>query len=177
MNKSQVSGDSQSGDHSVAQSVKCPTLGFGSGHDLTVHELEPRVGLCAGSSEPAWDSLSLSPCPSPARSLSLFLLNKLEKKILSWGARVAHGRAGIRKWWRAPRCRLTPPCPRPALPAQLDTSRGGSFLSQTVPVRTIFLIFLVPNDSLSPILLCFPAQIGSAKKQGLLRLYEKSVLS
>ena len=25
---------------------------FGSGHDLGVHEFEPRVGLCADSSEP-----------------------------------------------------------------------------------------------------------------------------
>ena len=25
---------------------------FGSGHDLTVHEFEPRVGLCADLSEP-----------------------------------------------------------------------------------------------------------------------------
>ena len=35
-------------------------LGFGPGHDLTVREIEPRVELCAASSEPAWDSLS--PC-------------------------------------------------------------------------------------------------------------------
>ena len=30
----------------VARSVKRPTLGFGSGHDLTVPEFEPRIGLC-----------------------------------------------------------------------------------------------------------------------------------
>ena len=28
----------------VAQSVKRPTLGFHSGHDLTVHEFQPRSG-------------------------------------------------------------------------------------------------------------------------------------
>ena len=41
---------------------------FGSGHDLTVqvHEIEPRIGLCADNTEPAWDSLSLSLCPFPA---------------------------------------------------------------------------------------------------------------
>ena len=33
----------------VAQSVKRPT---GSGHDLAVREFEPRIGLCADSSEP-----------------------------------------------------------------------------------------------------------------------------
>ena len=51
----------------VAQWVECPTLGFGSGHDLTVQELEPRVRLytCLGL------SLSLPLCPSPIRSLSL----------------------------------------------------------------------------------------------------------
>ena len=36
----------------AAQSVKCPTLGFGSGHDLTVCEFKPRVELCADSVEP-----------------------------------------------------------------------------------------------------------------------------
>ena len=45
--------------------VKQQTLDFGSGHDLTVRDMEPHVGLCAESAEPAWDSLSLSlplPC-------------------------------------------------------------------------------------------------------------------
>ena len=42
-----------SGDAWRVQSVKGPTLGFGSGHDLTAHESEPRVGLCADSVEPA----------------------------------------------------------------------------------------------------------------------------
>ena len=44
----------------AAQSAKRPTLGFVSGHDLTVRGFEPRVGLCADSVEPAWDSLSPS---------------------------------------------------------------------------------------------------------------------
>ena len=44
----------------VAQSVKQPTLGFGSDHDLTVHEFKPCIRLCFGSVEPAWDSLSPS---------------------------------------------------------------------------------------------------------------------
>ena len=42
----------------VAQSVKHLTLGFGSGHHLTIHEFEPLIGLCADSLELAWDSLS-----------------------------------------------------------------------------------------------------------------------
>ena len=41
-----------------AQSVKRPAFDFDSGHDITVHEFEPRVGLCADSSELPWDSLS-----------------------------------------------------------------------------------------------------------------------
>ena len=50
----------------VAQSVRRPTLDFGSGHDLTVRGFEP---------EPAWDSLSpdlslLLPLPG-AHSLGL----------------------------------------------------------------------------------------------------------
>ena len=55
----------------VAQLVKHLTLDFGSGHDLRVHEIEPHIRLCTDSTEPAWDSLSLSLCPSPAYSLSL----------------------------------------------------------------------------------------------------------
>ena len=45
----------------VAQSVERLTLDFGSGHDLTVHGVEPCVRLGADISEPAWDSLSASP--------------------------------------------------------------------------------------------------------------------
>ena len=52
----------------MAQSVKHLTLDLSSGHDLIVRGIEPHVGLCADSSEPAWDSLSLS---APALSLSL----------------------------------------------------------------------------------------------------------
>ena len=45
----------------MAQSVKHLALDFGSGHDLTVLEFEPRVvRLCAGGMEPAGDSQSFS---------------------------------------------------------------------------------------------------------------------
>ena len=47
----------------VAQSVKHPTLNCSSGHDLTVHEFEPRIKLCTDSAEPGWNSLSLSVPP------------------------------------------------------------------------------------------------------------------
>ena len=57
----------------MAQLVERLTLGFGSGHDLTVHEFEPHIMLCAGIAERAWDSLSppLSLHSSPACALSL----------------------------------------------------------------------------------------------------------
>ena len=42
----------------MAQSVKHLNLDFSSGHDLNVDELEPDIGLCVDSAEPAWDSLS-----------------------------------------------------------------------------------------------------------------------
>ena len=63
----------------MAQLVKRPTLGFGSGHDLAVREFEPHIGLCADSAEPAWDSVSpcLSAPPLLSRTLSLSLkINK-----------------------------------------------------------------------------------------------------
>ena len=52
---------------------------FGSGYDLTVGGFEPRVGLCADSSEPGTRfgfCVSLSLCPSPTCALSLSLKNK-----------------------------------------------------------------------------------------------------
>ena len=56
---------------SVAQSVKRPTLGFGSGHDLAVREFKPCIRLHAGDVEPAWDSLSPSLSGPPPLALSL----------------------------------------------------------------------------------------------------------
>ena len=53
----------------VAQWGKCRTLDLGSGHDLTVCEFEPCMGLCTDGAEPAWDSVSPSLCP-PNFSLS-----------------------------------------------------------------------------------------------------------
>ena len=54
-----------------AQGVKRLTLDFGSDHDLKVRGFEPHVRLHAAGVEPAWDSVSLSLCSSPALSLSL----------------------------------------------------------------------------------------------------------
>ena len=42
----------------VDQLVKCLTLGFGSGPDLTVCGFKPGIELCADSEDTAWDSLS-----------------------------------------------------------------------------------------------------------------------
>ena len=85
-----------------AQLDKHQTLGFSSGHDLTLsvgllvsaqvmislfHEIEPHIELCADSMEPACDSLSPSLCPpSLMLSLSLSKINKLKKiiKILNF---------------------------------------------------------------------------------------------
>ena len=55
----------------MAQSVKCLILDLSSGHDLMVREMEPQVRLCAGSVEPAWDSLS--PILSAPSLLTFFL--------------------------------------------------------------------------------------------------------
>ena len=74
----------------VAQSVEHLALDFSSGHDLTVCEFEPHIGLCADSAEPAWDSLSLPlslPLPPLICSVSLSQINKL--KTINRGAWVA----------------------------------------------------------------------------------------
>ena len=57
----------------VSQSVKGPTLDFGSGHDLTVCEFEPRVGLCDVRAGPARGSLGVSLSAPPLIALSLSL--------------------------------------------------------------------------------------------------------
>ena len=57
----------------MAQSVEPLTLGFIPGHDLTVLGIEPHIGPCADSTEPAWDSLS--PFLSP---------NKSKNTVLDW---------------------------------------------------------------------------------------------
>ena len=60
----------------VAQMVKCPTLNFGSGHDVLVYEIQPHHVLCADSAEPARGSLSLSLPLSCGLFLSLKINNK-----------------------------------------------------------------------------------------------------
>ena len=63
----------------MAQSVKPPTLNFGSGHDLTVCEIKPHIRLCAdsvsllGISLSPFLSISLSLCLSPKLALDLSL--------------------------------------------------------------------------------------------------------
>ena len=67
----------------VAQPVKCPSLDFSSGHELTVCEFEHHVRLCADREEPAWDPFSPPPSAPPLLMHSLFLkINKytLKKK-------------------------------------------------------------------------------------------------
>ena len=66
----------------MTQLVEGPTLDFGSGHDLTVPEIEPCIGLHADSAEPAWDSLSPLLFAPPPLSLSVSLkINKLKKNF------------------------------------------------------------------------------------------------
>ena len=62
----------------MAQSLEHQTLDFGSGHDLTVPEIKPRVRFCTDSMEPAWDSLSLPP-PALPHSYSKEINTHLKK--------------------------------------------------------------------------------------------------
>ena len=63
----------------MVQSIKSPTLGFGSDHDLMVRGFEPHIRLCADSVEPAWDSLSPSLSLSAPLLLTLFVSLKINK--------------------------------------------------------------------------------------------------
>ena len=62
----------------VAQLVKCPTLDFGSGHDLTVCGIEPYVCLHTDDARSTSDSLSL--CP-PLLMVSHKINEHLEKEV------------------------------------------------------------------------------------------------
>ena len=62
----------------VVQSVKCPILDFGSGHDLMVPEFEPESG--SNSAEPAHNSLSLLLSLPLAHSCSFKKTNKKAPK-------------------------------------------------------------------------------------------------
>ena len=62
------------------------TLDFGSGHDLTVREFEPHIGLRTDSVEPAWDSLSPSlplSRPTPPRNEYINLKKKKKDSLFS----------------------------------------------------------------------------------------------
>ena len=64
-----------------AHAVKRLILGFGSGHDLTVHEFEPYIRLCADSVEPSWNPLFSLSLPFPCScSPSLSQINNKLKK-------------------------------------------------------------------------------------------------
>ena len=85
----------------VAPLVKHLTLGFSSGHDLTVHEMEPHVGLWADSTDAAWDFLCSSPhshmcmC-SFSQNKHLFIIFKC--LFLRRGAGDTESEAGSRLW-------------------------------------------------------------------------------
>ena len=92
LRKSHRPGDVKQVDFKLFQNFNCSwgSVGgvsdFSSGHDLTVHELEPRDGLCADSSEPGacfgFCVSSLSAPPVFTLSLSLSKISKQkEKKI------------------------------------------------------------------------------------------------
>ena len=65
----------------VTQLVKHLTLGFGSGHDLTICEFESHNGLSAVSIEPASDPLSpsLSAPPQLMCMISRINIKKINK--------------------------------------------------------------------------------------------------
>ena len=69
----------------MVQSVKRPTLDFGSGHDLTVCGIEPHTGLHADSARSLLLILSLRlSMPLPCLGLLFLKVNKLKKIKNLW---------------------------------------------------------------------------------------------
>ena len=56
INNGNISGRGGGESAWMSQLIKNLTLNFSSGHDLMVCEIEPHIGLCADSVEPAQDS-------------------------------------------------------------------------------------------------------------------------
>ena len=68
----------------MAQSVICLTLDLGSGHDVMAHESKPHIGFCAGSMEPAQDSLSPSlSAPRPSQNKQIDIKTKQNSIVLA----------------------------------------------------------------------------------------------
>ena len=65
----------------MADWIEHMTLGFSSGHDLTVCKFEPHIRLRTVSSDPAWDSLSLSLSLSQSAPLPRALSQNKQKKL------------------------------------------------------------------------------------------------
>ena len=66
---------------SVGQSVKTPTLDFGSGHDLIVCGIDLCIRLCADNVEPAWDFPFFSSLCAPSLLELSLKINKYTLKI------------------------------------------------------------------------------------------------
>ena len=64
----------------MGQSVKHLILDFCSGHNLMIPELEPHIGPCGDSMDPAWDSLSAPPPLILMHSLPLKINKQIFKK-------------------------------------------------------------------------------------------------
>ena len=62
----------------VAQSVKCPTLGFYSGHDFMSSGIENCVGLCA-----QWGSLLEDSFPLPLHPLFCMRMHAISLKLIN----------------------------------------------------------------------------------------------
>ena len=67
----------------MVQWVDCPTLGFGSGHDLVVRGFGPRIGLCVDST--LLRILSLPPFRSRVLSLNKQTFKNKNKKCKKVG--------------------------------------------------------------------------------------------
>ena len=80
----------------MAQSIEHPPFDFGSGHDLTVHEFQPHLGLCVDCGACLEFSLSSLSAP-PLLSLSLsFFLSFFLSLSLSLSLSLAQNKKKIR---------------------------------------------------------------------------------
>ena len=64
----------------MLQSVKCLTLGFGSGCDLVSHKMDPHMGFCAGYGACLRFSLSVPPS-TRAHSVSQIINQSIVKSV------------------------------------------------------------------------------------------------
>ena len=122
---------------------------FGSGHDLTVCEFEPRIRLTAVSMEPASDPLFPSLSAPALFALSLSQNKKNMQKILENSRGRGHLDGSIGSMTQSRGCEFEP---HVEYRDYLKIKSWGTWVAQSVKCQTLALVMISQFMSSSPTL-------------------------